>query len=382
MTVQEMLQLIPSSLVKVASGLGGLQREVTQIGIMDAPDIAEWVKPGEFLVTTGYALHGDVSAFCRLVSRLSAANCSGFGLKIHRYWDEFPQEVMSLGKELNFPLIEISPTVKIADIVDSMQYAQKSGGQGVYLGGSLSLPEFLLRLRNGHLSSAQIRFWAQEFRISLNSRIVAFELKGESVNAPEVAAQLAQVFGWNYIFHKAMEHATLSIGFISLREGTTVDDLKDCGIHWYGSHMYLGTEEATLFEYSVSARKAEMTRYLGNALMPQAHFVMYQDIAPLAILHAGLDMERANSIIERTILPIAHYDQVHNSEWLPTLSAYFDNAKSAHLAARVLNTHKNTVIYRINRLEEHFGINLEDMATTFKLYLGLMLYRLQHLTMD
>ncbi len=382
MTVQEMLQLIPSSLVKVASGLGGLQREVTQIGLMDAPDIADWVKPGEFIVTTGYPLHGDVSAFCRLVSRLSLANCSGFGLKIHRYWDEFPREVITLGKDLDFPLIEISATVKIADIVNSIQYAQKSGDQGVYLGGPLSLSEFLLRLRNGHLSSAQIRFWAQEFRISLKSPIVAFELKGESVNSPEVVSQLTQVFGWKYVFHKAMEHATLSVGFICLQEGTVFDDLKELGMAWYGSSLYLGTEEATLFEYSVSARKAEMARYIGSVLKPGTHFITYQDIAPLAILHASLDVERANSIIERTILPIWHYDQIHNSDWLPTLSAYFDNAKSAHGAARVLNTHKNTVNYRLNRLEEHFGIHLDDMATTFNLYLGLLLHRLQQLTMD
>lgn len=382
MTVQEMLQLVPTSLMKVSAGLNGLDRQVTQVGIMDAPDIADWVKPGEFVVTTGYALHDDIPEFCRLISRLAEANCSGFGLKIHRYWEEFPEAVRSLGNDLKFPLIEISSTVNLADIVDSIQFVKKSTTSNTYLGGTLSFDEFLLRLRSGHLSIAQIRFWAEQFHINSNVPIVAFELKDGNINDTKTISELEKIFGRNITFHVATEHVNLSVGFVTVRHESSFKDLWSRGKDWKGSKLYFGTIEPSILEYSLSARKAEITRYIGSVVRPFTNFVMYEDIASLAILHKSLDVERTNSIIDKTILQIIQYDHIHHSDWFSTLAAYLDCDKNAQQAARLLNAHKNTVIYRLTRLEEYFHISLNDMATTFTLYLGLLLYRLQHLTMD
>ncbi|WP_053958838.1 PucR family transcriptional regulator [Sulfobacillus thermosulfidooxidans] len=380
MTVQDLLQLLPSSFIKVAAGLGGLDREVKLVGIMDAPDIGDWVKPGEFLVTTGYPLHSDVDRFCELIIHLAQAGCAGFGLKMRRYWNEFPEEVRALAKELRFPLIEIAPTINLADIVDAIHIAQKSEATA-YLGGSLSLSEFLLRLRNGHLSYAQIRYWANEYRIDLNQPIVAFELKHPMINELPIGRCFEEVFGPDVIVHHTMEQSNLSVGFMSFPHRLTTSLIFN-DIPWQWGTLYLGTHGLSLFDYGSSARKAEVTRYVGSVIRPHARVVTYDDIAPFATLRTSLDVERAHSIVEKTILPIAEYDQQHHTDWLPTLAAYFDMGKNAQEAAQVLNTHKNTVMYRLNRIQEHFSWDLSDMPTTFKLYLGLLFYRLQHLPVD
>ena len=40
----------------VLAGANGLDRIVTRLNVMEVPDVIDWVKPHELLVTTGYPL--------------------------------------------------------------------------------------------------------------------------------------------------------------------------------------------------------------------------------------------------------------------------------------------------------------------------------------
>ena len=68
MTVQEMLNIPFFSDMIVAGGQDGLFREVTSVSVMDAPDIHEWMKGGEFLITTAYIFKDSPEGMLRLIS--------------------------------------------------------------------------------------------------------------------------------------------------------------------------------------------------------------------------------------------------------------------------------------------------------------------------
>ena len=68
MTVQEMLNIPFFSDMIVAGGQDGLFREVTSVSVMDAPDIHEWMKGGEFLITTAYIFKDSPEGMLPLIS--------------------------------------------------------------------------------------------------------------------------------------------------------------------------------------------------------------------------------------------------------------------------------------------------------------------------
>lgn len=68
---------------------------------------------------------------------------------------------------------------------------------------------------------------------------------------------------------------------------------------------------------------------------------------------------------------IKEYDLKHNSEYLKTLKAYLLHNMDITEIASSLNIHRNTVTYRLSRIEELFDIKLSDCRVITELYLSL-----------
>jgi PucR family transcriptional regulator, purine catabolism regulatory protein len=70
--------------------------------------------------------------------------------------------------------------------------------------------------------------------------------------------------------------------------------------------------------------------------------------------------------------PLETYDRVHRSELLQTLEAFFRAGGNHVQAARDLNIHRNTLIYRLDRIRDLLdGVDLEDPDTRLNLQLAL-----------
>ncbi|MEW4371552.1 PucR family transcriptional regulator [Paenibacillus kandeliae] len=70
---------------------------------------------------------------------------------------------------------------------------------------------------------------------------------------------------------------------------------------------------------------------------------------------------------------LAAYDQEHNSNLLQTLAVFLDQDSDSKQAAAILHVHSNTLNYRLRRIAEVSGINLNSMAEKVTLYLELKL---------
>src|SRR5680860_1331769 len=75
---------------RVLAGAAGLDRSVARVNVMEVPDITPWVRPGELLLTTGYALRAEPDRLTALVAGLAGAGVAALGIKLGRYLDEVP----------------------------------------------------------------------------------------------------------------------------------------------------------------------------------------------------------------------------------------------------------------------------------------------------
>ena len=60
MKLAEILQKPVFDAVQVIAGHSGLNKEIKNITMMDAPDIVEYLHPNDLLVTTAYHLKDDI----------------------------------------------------------------------------------------------------------------------------------------------------------------------------------------------------------------------------------------------------------------------------------------------------------------------------------
>ena len=60
------------------------------------------------------------------------------------------------------------------------------------------------------------------------------------------------------------------------------------------------------------------------------------------------------------LLILRDYDAEHNTEFYETLRTYLDNHLNAVQSAKELFIHRSTFLYRMDRIKELIGLDMED----------------------
>ena len=121
LTLREALTLAePLRRAKVLAGERGLDRIVEAVNVMEVPDILEWVRPGELLVTTLYPLRDKAADVENLIPRLAEKGLVGLAITPESYIDKIPECMIDAANRLDFPLIELPPKVSFIDIIQPL----------------------------------------------------------------------------------------------------------------------------------------------------------------------------------------------------------------------------------------------------------------------
>ncbi|MHB8572795.1 MAG: PucR family transcriptional regulator [Candidatus Dormibacteria bacterium] len=105
---------------ELVAGGGGLDREVTWVRVMESPETADWLQPGELLLTVGYALRDDPGALGGLIRRAAALPLAGIAIKPERGMPRIPASAIELADQLEFPLFLIPKDVAYLDIISPL----------------------------------------------------------------------------------------------------------------------------------------------------------------------------------------------------------------------------------------------------------------------
>lgn len=103
------------------------------------------------------------------------------------------------------------------------------------------------------------------------------------------------------------------------------------------------------------------------------HLFFYPDIVPYYAASLILKRAEPRDFCPDEIEAIQKYDAENNSELLLTLERYLYFVDDPVSAAKSLNIHRNTLLYRINKIKELTGLDLSNGDERFKIQLYLKL---------
>jgi len=111
--------------------------------------------------------------------------------------------------------------------------------------------------------------------------------------------------------------------------------------------------------YKINAMfRTVLTLILANDFSNRIYpFHEYADQYSMWLLNENVP---ANTITHPMIQQIIAYDEKHHSDYLETLKCYFRNACCITTTASKLHMHRNSLQYRINRIEKLLGTSLDD----------------------
>ena len=106
-TVRQALQVEALHDAKVVAGHQGLDRSIRFVNIMEVPEVTKWMKGGELLVTSGFAIKDCSEDRRKLIYGLAAKGVVAFGIKLGQYFQKIPEDMLEYANEVGLPLIEL-----------------------------------------------------------------------------------------------------------------------------------------------------------------------------------------------------------------------------------------------------------------------------------
>jgi sugar diacid utilization regulator len=135
--------------------------------------------------------------------------------------------------------------------------------------------------------------------------------------------------------------------------------------------LAVGSRYPNAWQVAESYREAQFAASLSSVLgRPAPSVVLFDSLGVYRMLSSVTDPAGIEAFMDDQLGALLRYDEQHHSGLLATLAQYLDSGCNIDQAAAMLSVHRNTLKYRLNRIRELLGQDLNDGSTRLDLHLA------------
>ncbi len=127
LTVKDLFEIKAIDGLKIVAGEKGINNEITIVNIIENPEAFDWLSPNELLLSTGYIFKDNEELQNRIIQELSEINCAGLVIKMKRYFDKLPQNMIDQANKLGLPLLELPFEYTLSKVISIIN--EKASGR-------------------------------------------------------------------------------------------------------------------------------------------------------------------------------------------------------------------------------------------------------------
>jgi purine catabolism regulator len=120
-----------------------------------------------------------------------------------------------------------------------------------------------------------------------------------------------------------------------------------------------------------SHAEARQALLLGRRMQGPGHLTLFGELGVYRLIFAAESLPELSDLYGQTLGALLAYDRQNNAGLVNTLDAFFAANGSPKEAAERLGVHRNTVLYRLDRIREITGYDLDDAGVRMRLHLAL-----------
>lgn len=121
----------------------------------------------------------------------------------------------------------------------------------------------------------------------------------------------------------------------------------------------------------LSHQDARQALTIGRRLQGPGHVTSFEKLGVYRLIYAAEQLPELRTFQDEALGSLVAYDQAHSAELIRTLEAFFAANCSPKEAATLLSVHRNTVLYRLDRIGEITGLDLNAADIRLRLHLAL-----------
>jgi purine catabolism regulator len=120
-----------------------------------------------------------------------------------------------------------------------------------------------------------------------------------------------------------------------------------------------------------SHQEARQSLTLGRRVQGVGQVTSFDELGIYRLIFAAEQLPELRMFLDESLGTLIAYDQVHGAELIKTLDAFFNANCSPKEAASILGVHRNTVLYRLDRIGEITKLDLNAAEVRLRLHLAL-----------
>lgn len=147
----------------------------------------------------------------------------------------------------------------------------------------------------------------------------------------------------------------------------------------YVLNIGVGEPTARLINVRRSFTQAQEAIRVSGGLRSTDGVHFYEDLIIYQLLNSGVENEKSTELYTLSIRSLVEYDRQNETNMVETLDCYFACKCNVSETAKALYIHRNTLIYRIEKIKTILGRDLKNSEERLLLQLGLRIYQVQQI---
>jgi PucR family transcriptional regulator, proline-responsive transcriptional activator len=363
--------------IKLIAGESGLYKNVTWTYICETLDFRKWVNGGELVFITGIGMSLDEKDLNKLILECSNQDISGLVILTNsEYIKEIPISCIELSNELNLPLFNMSWDIKLIDVTREIS--------------NYIVEKNLIENKEKELIKELIFSYEMDeeriYKLCRNCKFNTNKLYLVAIfNVNDIKADK------NYLDYIKLQLNKNDIKFLidivenkiicilnykineAINVKQTLKDINNNINEYQISTLSIGRSYYNVFDIKYSYEEAENAFDYYSYKETNIKNIDYDSIGFYKLLFGIKDIDKLKKYKNETIGKLLYYDEIKNTSLTKTLKVYLYGDGNLVNTAKKLFIHRNTLIYRIDKISKILNIDLDNNLTKSELINAIMI---------
>ncbi len=361
--------------LEYVTGVNNGERAVTWAHLTEDSSVAELFSGNELVITSGYTAR-DEDSLLRFIDKINQKSISGLVINTGKYIQEIPQSVIDLCNKYEIPLLTMPWEISAADFAKSCcirierrtMEIERINQAAMYALQSPNNPA-------GYIAELS-EFFDEKggFQIMVISAKIPEEDRRVAIPRARLRIYSA-VYKWGFQFLVfQMEQRFILI--LNQKDQDVTDETAEHILQDYVKydleadpiHIGIGEPVDTIPMLAKSYHTAISAIRCGTMQGHDIHH--FRDMGFYKLLYSVPDDAILDEYYRQRLAPLLEYDEVHNGSLVETLFRYLLHDGSLAAVGEEMYTHRNTINYRMGKIRELLGMQLDTQYDRFPLILA------------
>lgn len=364
--------------ISLVAGKEGLSHLVTWVHMVETVEASDFLDGGQLAFTTGIGLTSS-DELLQLLKAFCEKKVAGVIVNTGPFIEEIPEEARRYCDENELPLFVVPWKVHLAEIMRICCFAITKEEQRM-LETSAAFKNAIFFPKQEELYVVPLS--QRSFRVNWEYSVTVLKLMSQAEKLEDRLDALCMTLE-NMIRHSNKKFAIfvnemeIILVFADMSEEellVTVTEIKNRQKMFLqkGEKVYMGVGRLTksircLYK---SYNQAKAIERLQERNKISENRIFYTNLGIYRLLMGIEDHEIMQDYYEHTLKPLVEYDAANNSDLCQTLRSYLAHDGSVKDTADELFVHRNTINYKLNKIEELLGVEMSSLAARVELMIA------------